>query len=243
MNQTKNIMSELTSTGITNFNHIDIELPKLSRETIDGVRYYSVPDEEELLKLVSITSVTSHFNKDIFVKWRKRVGDEEADRITKRATKRGTDMHTLVEHYMKNEELPEVPPISDFLFKISKANLKRINNIYALEGSLYSKQLGIAGTVDCIAEYDGELAIIDFKTSAKPKPRGWIEHYFVQCMAYGCMLYELTGISVKKLVIIMACENGECVVYEERDKSKYIKPLTEYIGKFVRDKLEEYGTK
>ena len=243
MNQTKNIMSELTSTGITNFNHIDIELPKLSRETIDGVRYYSVPDEEELLKLVSITSVTSHFNKDIFVKWRKRVGNEEADRITKRATKRGTDMHTLVEHYMKNEELPEVPPISDFLFKISKANLKRINNIYALEGSLYSKQLGIAGTVDCIAEYDGELAIIDFKTSAKPKPRGWIEHYFVQCMAYGCMLYELTGISVKKLVIIMACENGECVVYEERDKSKYIKLLTEYIGKFVRDKLEEYGTK
>jgi len=236
-------MSELTSTGITNFNHIDIELPTLSRETIDGVRYYSVPDEEELLKLVSITSVTSHFNKDIFVKWRKRVGDEEADRITKRATKRGTDMHTLVEHYMKNEELPEVPPISDFLFKISKANLKRINNIYALEGSLYSKQLGIAGTVDCIAEYDGELAIIDFKTSAKPKPRGWIEHYFVQCMAYGCMLYELTGISVKKLVIIMACENGECVVYEERDKSKYIKLLTEYIGKFVRDKLEEYGTK
>ena len=236
-------MSELTSTGITNFNHIDIELPKLSRETIDGVRYYSVPDEEELLKLVSITSVTSHFNKDIFVKWRKRVGDEEADRITKRATKRGTDMHTLVEHYMKNEELPEVPPISDFLFKISKANLKRINNIYALEGSLYSKQLGIAGTVDCIAEYDGELAIIDFKTSAKPKPRGWIEHYFVQCMAYGCMLYELTGISVKKLVIIMACENGECIVYEERDKSKYIKLLTEYIGKFVRDKLEEYGTK
>ena len=243
MNQTKNIMSELTSTGITNFNHIDIELPKLSRETIDGVRYYSVPDEEELLKLVSITSVTSHFNKDIFVKWRKKVGDEEADRITKRATKRGTDMHTLVEHYMKNEELPEVPPISDFLFKISKANLKRINNIYALEGSLYSKQLGIAGTVDCIAEYDGELAIIDFKTSAKPKPRGWIEHYFVQCMAYGCMLYELTGISVKKLVIIMACENGECVVYEERDKSKYIKLLTEYIRKFVGDKLELYGTK
>ena len=236
-------MSELTSTGITNFNHIDIELPKLSRETIDGVRYYSVPDEEELLKLVSITSVTSHFNKDIFVKWRKRVGDEEADRITKRATKRGTDMHTLVEHYMKNEELPEVPPISDFLFKISKANLKRINNIYALEGSLYSKQLGIAGTVDCIAEYDGELAIIDFKTSAKPKPRGWIEHYFVQCMAYGCMLYELTGISVKKLVIIMACENGECVVYEERDKSKYIKLLGKYIRKFVGDKLELYGNK
>jgi len=224
------------------FNHVDIELPQLERETIDGVRYYSVPDEEEFLRLVSITSVTSHFNKEIFVNWRKKVGDEKADRITKAATSRGTDMHTLVEHHLKNEGLPKVQPISDFLFKIAKPELNKINNIHALEGSLYSKQLGIAGTVDCIAEYDGELAIIDFKTSKKPKPREWIEHYFVQCMAYGCMLYELTGISVKKLVIIMSCENGECVVYEERDKSKYIKLLTEYIGKFVRDKLELYGT-
>jgi genome maintenance exonuclease 1 len=225
------------------FKHIDIELPQLERETIDGVRYYKVPDEDELLRLVSITSVTSHFNKEIFVNWRKKVGEEEADRVTKAATSRGTDLHTLVEHHLKNEKLPEVQPLSDFLFKISKSDLNRINNIYALEGSLYSKQLGIAGTVDCIAEYDGELAIIDFKTSKKPKPREWIEHYFVQCMAYGCMLYELTGLSVKKLVIIMACENGECVVYEERDKAKYIKLLTEYIRKFVRDKLELYGTK
>ena len=222
------------------FNHIDIELPQLERETIDGVRYYSVPDEEELLRLVSITSVTSHFNKEIFVKWRKKVGEEEAERITKAATSRGTDMHSLVENYLYNRDLPSVQPLSDFLFKIAKSELNRINNIYALEGSLYSKQLGIAGTVDCIAEYDGELAIIDFKTSKKPKPREWIEHYFVRCMAYGCMLYELTGISVKKLVIIMACENGECIVYEEYDKSKYIKLLSKYIRKFVRDKLQQY---
>jgi len=224
------------------FNHVDVNLPKLSRETIDGVRYYSVPDEEELLKLVSITSITSHFNKEIFVNWRKKVGNEEADRITKAATGRGTDMHTLTEHYLKNENLPEVRPISDFLFKIAKGKLSKIDNIHALEGSLYSKELGIAGTVDCIAEYDGELAIIDFKTSKKPKPRNWVEHYFVQCMAYGCMLYELTGISVKKLVIIMACENGECVIYEEYDKAKYIKLLSKYIRKFVNDKLEIYGT-
>ena len=224
------------------FNHVDLTLPKLSRETIDGVRYYSVPDEDELLKLVSITSVTSHFNKEIFINWRKKVGDQEADRITKAATSRGTDMHTLTEHYLKNDDLPTVQPISDFLFKIAKGELNKIDNIHALEGSLYSKELGIAGTVDCIAEYDGELAVIDFKTSKKPKPRDWIEHYFVQCMAYGCMLYELTGISVKKLVIIMACENGECVIYEEYDKAKYIKLLGKYIRKFVNDKLELYGT-
>ena len=224
------------------FNHIDLNLPSLERETIDGVRYYKVPNQEDLIRLVSITSVTSHFNKEIFVKWRKRVGEDEANRITKKATSRGTDMHTLVEHHLKNEDLPKVQPISDFLFKISKSTLDNINNIHALESSLYSKELGIAGTVDCIAEYEGELAIIDFKTSAKPKPEDWIEHYFVQCMAYGCMLYEMTGIMVKKLVIIMACENGECVVYEQRDKAKYIKLLTQYIRKFVGDKLEQYGT-
>ena len=224
------------------FKHIDLDLTSLQREHVDGVRYYSIPNEDELLKLVSITSVTSHFNKEIFVNWRKKVGNEKADRITKAATVRGTDMHTLTENYLNNEELPKVPPISEFLFKIAKPKLNLINNIYALEGSLYSKQLGIAGTVDCIAEYDGELAIIDFKTSQKPKPREWIEHYFVQAMAYGCMLYEMKNIPVKKLVIIMACENGECVVYEENNKKKYIKLLNQYIRKFIQDKLELYGT-
>jgi genome maintenance exonuclease 1 len=225
------------------FNHVDLDLKPIPRETIDGIRYYKIPDEEEPLKLVSITSITSHFNKQIFLDWRKRVGNEEADRVTKAATTRGTDMHTLTEHYLKNEKLPKVPPISDFLFKISKKELSRINEIYSLEGALYSKQLGIAGTVDCIAEHDGELAIIDFKTSKKPKPREWIEHYFVQAMGYGCMLYEMKNIAVKKLVIIMACENGECVVYEETDKAKYIRLLGRYIDKFVEDKLEFYGTK
>jgi len=225
------------------FNHIDVNLPCLERETIDGVRYYKVPDAEELLRLVSITSVTSHKNRQFFANWRKKIGEEEADKITRQATSRGTDMHTLVEHHLKNENLPGVQPLSEFLFKIAKPDLNRINNVYTLEGSLYSKVLGVAGTVDCIAEFDGELAIIDFKTSKKPKPREWIEHYFVQCVAYACMFYELTEIPVKKLVIIMACENGECVVYEERDKSKYIKLLTEYIREFVRDKLESYGKK
>ena len=90
-------------------------------------------------------------------------------------------------------------------------------------------------------EYNGELAIIDFKSSKKPKPRKWIDHYFVQCAAYACMLYELTNIPVKKFVILMSCENGECVVYEEYNKKKYIKLLSEYIREFVTFKLQEYG--
>tara|TARA_A100001388_G_scaffold29759_1_gene19018 strand:- start:79 stop:759 length:681 start_codon:yes stop_codon:yes gene_type:complete len=224
------------------FNHVPAVLPPLERETVDGVRYYKVPDADEFVKLVSITSVTSFWNREKFAKWRKKVGEDKANEITRKATSRGTDTHTLIEHYLLNEEtLPEVQPISDFLYKIAKPTLNNIDNIHALEGSLYSKQLGVAGTVDCIAEYDGELAVIDFKTSAAPKPRDWIDGYFVQAAAYACMYYELTGISVKKLVIIMTCENGDCVVYEERDKAKYIKLLVNYIECFLNYQLELHG--
>jgi len=224
------------------FNHIDLKLPKLERETIDGVRYYKVSDGDQLKKLVSITSVTSHINRQIFIDWRNKIGEQEANKITKAATSRGTDLHTLVENYLQNIlDFPKVQPISTHLFRIAKSNLDNIDNIYALEKSMYSFELGIAGTVDCIAEYNGELAIIDFKTSKKPKPREWIDHYFVQCAAYACMLYELTGIIVKKFVIIMTCENGECEIYEEYDKKRYIKLLYQYIQEFVEYKLKEYG--
>ena len=220
------------------FNHIVMGIPELKRVTIDGVRYYDVPDGD---KLVSITSVISWINREIFLEWRKRVGTEEADKITKASTSRGTDMHTLVEYYLKNEELPSVQPLSEFLFKQAKPQLNLIDNIHALETSLYSSRLGVAGTVDCIAEYDGELSVIDFKTSKKPKPRKWIDHYFVQCAAYACMLYEMSGIMVKKFVIIMSCEDGECVVYEEYNKRKYINLLSQYIREFVEFKLQEYA--
>jgi len=218
------------------FNHVEIEVPRLSRKTIDGVRYYDTPSGK---KLVSITSVISHYNREIFVNWRKRVGNEEANKVTKQSTSRGTDTHTLIEHYLKNEDLPTVQPLSDMLFKIAKGDLSNIDNIHGLETPLYSEFLGIAGTVDCIAEYNNELAIIDFKTSKKPKKREWIEGYFVQCAAYACMLYELTGLTVKKFVIIMTCENGECEVYEEYDKAKYIKLLTKYIREFVEFQLHD----
>ena len=197
------------------FNHVDLDLPSLDRETIDGVRYYDIPGEA---KLVSITSITSWINREIFRSWRARVGNEQADKVTKAATSRGTDMHTLTENYLLNEELPTVQPLSDFLFKQSKPQLNLIDNIHAIEKPLYSLRLGVAGTVDCIAEYEGELAVIDFKSSKKPKPRKWIDHYFVQCAAYACMLYEMKEIPVKKFVIIMSCENGEVKVYEEYDK-------------------------
>ena len=220
------------------FNHVEIDLPSLTRETIDGVRYYDTPDGK---KLVSITSVTSFHNREIFREWRAKVGNEEANKITKQSTSRGTDMHTLVEHHLKNEKLPKVQPLSEMLFRQAKSDLAKIDNILVQEEPLFSYQLGVAGTPDCIAEYEGELAVIDFKTSKKPKPEEWIEHYYVQCAAYACMLYEMTGIMVKKFVIIMSCEDGECKVYEQYDKRKYINLLSEYIREFIEFKIQEYA--
>jgi len=222
------------------FEHVNVDLPKLKRKNIDGVRFYTVEDHP----MVSITSVTSHYNKEIFKKWRARVGEEEANRISKRSTTRGTRTHELIETHLLNKDVVFEHPGPKMLFLQAKKILANINRIYALEESLYSKELGVAGTVDCIAEYTGksgepELAIIDFKTAEKPKPKDWIENYFVQAAAYGCMFYELTGIPVKKLVIIMTCENGEVKVYEEYDKMTYMKLLVQYIQKFVEDKLNE----
>lgn len=220
------------------FTHVEIDYPSLSRETIDGVRYYDTPNGN---KLVSITSVISHYNREIFREWRARVGNVEANKVTKQATSRGTDMHTCSEYYLKNLEIPKVQPLSEMLFKQAKPTLDKIDKIHAQEQSLFSYELGIAGSVDCIAEYEGELAVIDFKTSKKPKPKEWVDHHFVQCAAYACMLFEMTGIMVKKFVIIMSCEDGEVKVYEEYDKRKYINLLSEYIREFVEFKLQEYG--
>ena len=222
------------------FKHLDYlkEEVDLEAEMIEGTRFYRVPSGK---MYPSITSVTSFYGRQKFVEWRKKVGNEEADRITRLATTRGTKFHDLVEKYMLNENVDDYKPLptTKFLFLKAKPYLDRINNIHALEKSLYSDYLGLAGRVDCIAEYEGEPAIIDFKTSKKIKPEKWIENYFVQEVAYACMYYEMTGIPVQKLITIMVAENGECFVYEKRNKDYYIKLLTKYIREFVSHHTED----
>ncbi len=216
------------------FTYEPLELPRLEREHIGEKRLYFNPKDREK-KYISITTITSYFNKDKFVEWRRRIGNKEADKITKAATTRGTDLHTLNECYLQNLSLPTVPEISQKLFEVNKPALDKIGKIYGIELGMYSDYLGIAGTCDLVAEYEGQLAIIDYKTSKKPKPEGWLEHYFVQCCAYAFMLKELTGMEVKKFVIIMSCENGELAVYEKTDIETYIKLLIKYIKHYVRE--------
>jgi genome maintenance exonuclease 1 len=226
------------------FRKLDLNLPKLDRVEVDGVRYYQVQNETEFEKYISVTSVTSHYNKDKFVEWRKKVGEEKANLITRAATSRGTALHTLNEHYLLNtmeDRLSKATPLSKLLFGAIRPYLDKIGDIYALEDSLFSRYFRLAGTVDCIAEYDGVLSVIDFKTSEKPKPREWIENYFVQASAYAFMFKELTGIEIKQIVIMMACENAECEIYIEPDISKYIRLLVKYVKKFTDDKLKEFS--
>jgi len=211
----------------------DLELNK--KET-NGIRLYNLPNGDWV---PSITSVTSFYNRQIFVKWRKRVGIEEANRITKRATARGTDFHAATELYMLNKEInwDDFKPLTKFMFIHAKPYLDKINNIHAIERTLYSEYLGLAGRVDCIGEYEGELAVIDFKTSEKIKPEEWLENYFVQEMFYASAYYELTGIPIKKLITIMVTPGGEVKVFDKRNKGDYIKLLVRYIKEFVSHNL------
>jgi len=207
----------------------ELELKK--RET-PGCRLYELPDGQWV---PSITSVTSFYNREIFVKWRKRVGIEEANRITKKATTRGTDFHEAAQAYLENRDMvwEDYLPATKFMFHHAKPYLDKINNIHAIERTLYSEYLGLAGRVDCIAEYDGELAVIDFKTSEKIKPEKWMENYFVQEMFYAAAYYELTEIPVTKLITIMVTPGGEVEVFDKRNKGDYIKLLVRYIKEFV----------
>tara|TARA_A100001201_G_scaffold141097_2_gene135707 strand:- start:364 stop:1035 length:672 start_codon:yes stop_codon:yes gene_type:complete len=217
-------------------NHLgDLELK--SRQ-VDGVRFYGIPSGDSY---PSITSVTSHKNRKFFADWRKRVGEDEANRICKAATTRGTNFHEVCQDYIENNLKEDYDELSMKMFEAVKPELDKIGVVHAVERSMYSEVLGIAGRVDCIAEYDGELAIIDFKTATKMKKEEWIEQYFVQEVAYACMYYELTNIPVKKLITIMVTPQCEVKVFDKRDKMYYIKLLSEYIKQFVNDKLESYG--
>ena len=205
---------------------------ELNKKETNGIRLYHLPDGQWV---PSITSVTSFYNRQTFIDWRKRVGIEEANRITKKATARGTDFHEAVEVYMRNKDInwDEFKPATQFMFHHAKPYLDKINNIHAIERTLYSEYLGLAGRVDCIGEYEGELAVIDFKTSEKIKPEAWLENYFVQETFYAAAYYELTGIPVKKLITIMVTPGGDVKVFDKRNKGDYIKLLVRYIKEFV----------
>jgi genome maintenance exonuclease 1 len=184
-----------------------------SQTLSDGKRYYTLPDGTNL---PSVTTVLGAMKKDAIMAWRKRVGDEVANAISKKATSRGTNVHTLCERYLNNDSLGDIMPDAKEMFNDIKPLLDQINNIHYQEQALWSTKLGLAGRVDCIAEFAGTLSVIDFKTSKKVKSIKDIEDYFWQTSAYALMYEELVGTPIDQVVIIMAVENSKPLLFIQK---------------------------
>ena len=190
------------------------QLPNLESKTFpDGKRYYVTPSGN---KLPSVTTVIGAQKKEEILKWRKKVGEEAANKISKQASSRGTNVHTLCERYLNNDKLGNIMPDAKEMFHSLVPLLDRIDNIHYQEQALWSEQLGLAGRVDCIAEYDGVLSVIDFKTSKRIKTRDKILDYFWQECAYALMYEELVGTPINQLVTIMAVDNEQPLLFIEK---------------------------
>ena len=214
-----------------NFNHVPVKLNEMTAVSTDKGRQYKTP---EGINLPSITTVLSILSRDSIAKWRARVGHAEANRISHRASTRGTSVHEIIEKYINNEEsfkngyTPDI--ISSFL-DLKPILDDRIGRVYAQEAPLYSNHLGVAGRVDCVAEFDGQLSIIDFKTSMKPKRLEWIKNYFMQESAYAIMWEERTGRPITQLVTIISVDNHEPQIFIEH-RDNWVRPLRDTISQY-----------
>ena len=215
------------------FNHVIMEmsLEDICAKNVGGKRVYEVGDQ----KYPSISTICSFRNRKSIAEWRARVGAEEANKISKRATTAGTTVHSMIEDYLNNEldlEKYDGKHLAKILFTQAKPMLARINNIHFQEAPLYSHEFAIAGRVDCIAEFDGKLSIIDFKTSSKEKKEEWIEGYLVQETGYAKMYEERSGIKVEQIVTLITCQTGDTQVF--------IKNPDDYVP-LLRDYIQEYN--
>lgn len=199
------------------FHHVGCDIDyDLTTETINGKRFYLTPEGK---KYPSVTTITSQHNKQSIMEWRKRVGHEEATRISTKAAGRGTKVHKLCEDYLNNQidyTKGHMPSNVAMFKKIQPLLDQYVNNIHALEVPLYSNYLRVAGRVDCIAEFDGKLSVIDFKTANRSKEENKIQNYFMQCAAYAIMYEERTGIPVPRIAVVIAVEDDHPQVFVKK---------------------------
>ena len=205
-------------------------LPEVLTETIKGKRFYVTPEGK---KYPSITTVLSGRSKEGITRWRESVGNDVANNIMRSAAKRGTAVHQLVEDYLNNSDLSKQDVLPLALFTLLKPELDDINNIVIQEGGLYSDKWGIAGRVDCIAEYQGKLSVIDFKTSTKEKKEEWVENYFIQGSAYCEMYEERFNQEINQVVILIVTEDGavQTFIKDKKDYLPLLKPAIEEFNK------------
>ena len=213
------------------FDHESVELTEMNAVTTDTGRKYKTP---EGVNLPSITTVLSILSRESIAKWRARVGAAEANRISHRASTRGTSVHEIIEKYVNNDPnfkdgyTPDI--IASFL-DVKPILDERLTKVYAQEAPLYSNHLGVAGRVDCVGIFDGKPSIIDYKTSMKPKRKDWIKNYFMQEAAYAIMWEERTGQPIVQLVTVISVDNAPPQVFVEH-RDNWVRPLRETIEKY-----------
>ena len=197
------------------FDHVELEFEELKSKTTNGARVYETPDGS----FPSITTVLGRKKAQFFKEWRARIGEEEANKITTQATRRGTKVHKVVENYIDNKENyfeDSQPNVRAMFNSITPFLDNNLSNIAGIEIPLWSKQLGVAGRCDCVADWKGQKAIIDWKTSGKPKKKEWVEEYFLQATAYSIVFEERTEIPINNIVIVIGVENEEPQIFEEK---------------------------
>ena len=218
---------------VGNFKHTLVEY---NEETLDQQNRKSgrVYVDEKGNEYPSITRVLSILNKDAIIAWRKRVGEEEANRISTKASKRGTKVHGLIEKFIANEEWNVDVNLLDLqvMKDVTPAIETSLSEVFAIEKKMYSEHLGVAGTVDCVGIWNNKRSIIDWKTSRKWKKKEWISGYFMQSAAYAIMWEERTGMPIKNLVICIAGDEGVQIFEEDRDD--WTQPLIDTIAEFKR---------
>ena len=206
------------------------EIPKIKEVNINGIRHYDTPDGT----LISITSLLKNFTPQGILDWREAVGAEVANKVMRAATDRGSKVHKIIESCLSNK--PENDLVGNYgelparMFSQMVPALDKIDQIRTLEQGLYSTQLGIAGRVDCIAEFDGKISTIDFKTSTRKRDE-INENYPVQATFYSIAWEERTGEKIDQIVILTTTETGELDVYKD-EPSKHVGRLEEMIGEY-----------
>ena len=213
------------------FTHLEPkDIDELQTINENNMRLYVTPDG---LKYPSVTTVLGWKSKAGIIAWRKRVGEEAANKISRQASTRGTKFHYQVEDYINNKDVTFANPAEKSMFTSVQDLINRIDNVHVQEASLYSDFLKTAGRVDCIAEFDGRISIIDFKTSSRPKEAQYITNYFQQGSAYAVMYEERTGIPIDTIVIIMAVEGNEPQLFIEK-RDNYIESYREVRNEYQK---------
>lgn len=195
---------------------IDLGYDTLDRvDANDGRRYVNPTG----IPYPSVTTILGIVNEEKIAAWRKRVGEEEANRVGTRAANRGTAVHSIIEKYLHNEDTTDfLPHIRQSLENLKPLIDKNVTKVFATEVPLYSDHLKAAGTCDCVCEWAGVPTIVDWKTSRRPKKKKDIPTYFMQGSAYAVMWEERTGMPIQQLRIVMDVDDFHPVMYiEKRD--------------------------